>query len=149
MARPRSWTWTVIISLLVGALVATIFWLYSPYGYDRLAKERAEALRAQTPTGEMKEGTVSPKKMASQAVGSRFQMVTDGKQVFVVDLKSGRAWRYFHQTKEEGFSREDEGFLPIPFYYAGKKHYSASDIDSPSDAPGNPVVPSPEGKQPQ
>jgi hypothetical protein len=46
---------------------------------------------------------------------------------FIVGLKTGRVWRYFHQTKEEGFSKEDEGFLPIPFYYAGKKHYSAAE----------------------
>ena len=87
--------------------------------------------------------------MASQAAGSHFQMVSDGKQVFVVDLKTGRVWRYFHQTKEEGFSREDEGFLPIPFYYAGKKHYSASEIEPPAGAPENPAAPAPQEKQPQ
>jgi hypothetical protein len=74
-------------------------------------------------------------------------MVADGKQVFMVDLKSGRAWRYFRQTKEEGFSREDEGFLPIPFYYAGKKHYAASEIEAPSGAPENPAAPAPGEKQ--
>jgi hypothetical protein len=72
-------------------------------------------------------------------------MVTDGKQVFVVDLKNGRAWRYYHQTKEQGFSREDEGFLPIPFYYAGEKHYSASEIGASSSGPV--TTPGPEEKQ--
>ena len=39
MARSRSRTWTVIISLLVGVVGASIFWLYSPYGHDRLAQQ--------------------------------------------------------------------------------------------------------------
>ena len=39
MARPRSWTWTVIISLLLGIVGATVFWLYSPYGHDQLAQQ--------------------------------------------------------------------------------------------------------------
>ena len=60
-----------------------------------------------------KAGPVNLKKLASQAMGSRYQMVADGKQVFLVDLKNGRVWRYFHNTKEAGFSMEDEGFLPI------------------------------------
>lgn len=140
MARTRSWSWTVIISLLVGIAGATVFWLYSPYGHEQLAQQ------SQSPTAEVKGGALNLKKLASQAAGSHFQMVADGKQVFVVDLKSGRVWRYFHQTKEEGFSREDEGFLPIPFYYAGKKHYSASEIDAPSNDPGHPAAPAPEEK---
>ena len=143
MARPRSWTWTVIISLLVGVVGATAFWLYSPYGHEQMAPQ------SQALTAEVKEGALHLKKSATQATGSRFQMVTDGKQVFVVDLKSGRVWRYFHQTTEAGFSREDEGFLPIPFYYAGKKHYSAAQIESPTGDPGNPTAPAPQEKQPQ
>jgi hypothetical protein len=116
MARNRSWTWTVIISLLVGVAGASIFWLYSPYG--------------------------------SQAMGARYQMVADGKQVFLVDLNNGRVWRYFHHTKEGGFSVEDEGFLPIALYYGGKKHYTASEIDPPPGAPGTFPQPLPAGKQP-
>jgi hypothetical protein len=143
MARTRSWTWTVIISLLVGIAVATAFWQYSPYGQEQLAQQ------SQPLTAEVKGGDLHLKKSAFQATGSHFQMVTDGKQVFVVDLKSGRVWRYFHQTKEEGFSREDEGFLPIPFYYAGKKHYSASEIEPPAGNPENPAASTPQEKQAQ
>ena len=73
-------------------------------------------------------------------------MLSDGKQVLVIDLKTGRVWRYFHQTKEEGFSREDEGFLPVPFYYAGKKHYAATEIEPPAGNPVNPATPAPEVK---
>jgi hypothetical protein len=140
MARTRNWTWTVIISLLVGIAGATVFWLYSPYGHEQLAQQ------SQPLTAEVKGGGLHLQKSASQAKGSRFQMVTDGKQVFIVDLDTGRAWRYFHQTKEEGFTREDEGFLPIPFYYAGKKHYAASEIEPPAGDPGNPTTPAPEAK---
>ena len=84
---------------------------------------------------------MSLKKLASQAMGSRYQMVTDGKQVFLVDLKNGRVWRYFHNTKEAGFSKEDEGFLPMALYYAGQKHYAASEIEPPPGAPGSPPRP--------
>jgi hypothetical protein len=149
MARNRNWTWTVIISLLVGVVVASIFWLYSPYGHDRLAQQAAEDLKDQPLPGEGKAGPVNLKKLASQAMGSRYQMVADGKQVFLVDLNNGRVWRYFHNTKEAGFSMEDEGFLPIGLYYAGKKHYSASEIEPPPGAQGTSPPTPPAGKQPQ
>jgi hypothetical protein len=136
MARTRSGTWTVIISLLLGIVAATIFWLYTPYGHNQLAQQVVADLKSQPLPSRAKEGPLNLKKLASQAWGSDFQMVTDGKEVFVVDLKNGRVWRYFHQTKEEGAGREDEGFLPVPFYYAGKKHYTASEIGPP---PGNPA----------
>ena len=41
MARSRSRRWTAIISLLAGVVGASVFWLYSPYGHDRLAQEIA------------------------------------------------------------------------------------------------------------
>jgi hypothetical protein len=149
MARTRSWSWTVIISLLVGIAVATAFWIYSPYGHYQLAQQVGGDLKSQTPLPGAKIGALNLKNLVSQAPGSHFQMLTDGRQVFAVDLRNGRVWRYFHQTKEEGFSREDEGFLPIPFYYAGKKHYAASEIEAPANEPGNPAAPTSEGKQTQ
>jgi hypothetical protein len=149
MARNRNRTWTVIISLLVGVVGASIFWLYAPYGHDRLAQSVTGDLQTQPLSGEEKGGPVNLKKLASQAMGARYQMVADGKQVFLVDLNNGRVWRYFHHTKEGGFSMEDEGFLPIGLYYAGKKHYAASEIEPPPGAPGNPPQTPPSGKQPQ
>jgi hypothetical protein len=139
MARNKGWTWTVLISLLVGVVGASIFWLYSPYFHDQLAQQVAQDLKAQQIASEAKGGPLSLKKLPSQALGSRFQMVADGKQVFLADLQNGRVWRYFHQTKAEG-GKEDEGFIPLPFYYAGKKHYAASEIEPP---PGAPKTPSP------
>jgi hypothetical protein len=149
MAHGKSQKWTVIISLLVGVVGASIFWLYNPYGHDRLVQSVTGELQPQALPGEGEGGPVNLKKLASQAMGSRYQMVADGKQVFLVDLKNGRVWRYFHNTKEAGFSMEDEGFLPIGLYYAGKKHYTASEIEPPPGAPGNSPPTPPAGKQPQ
>ena len=53
MARGRSWTWTVIISLLVGVAGASVFWLYSPYGHDRLAPQVAGDVKTQAAPGEV------------------------------------------------------------------------------------------------
>jgi hypothetical protein len=147
MARSRSWSG--IISLLAGVVGASVFWLYSPYGHDRLAQEIAGDLKTQPSPGELKGGPGGLKKLTSQALGSRFQMVADNKQIFLVDLKDGRVWRYFHNTKEAGFDKEDEGFLPMPLYYAGQKHYVASEIEPPPTPPGSPPQASPAGKQPQ
>jgi hypothetical protein len=147
MARSGSRMWPAIISLLVGSAVASIFWLYSPYGHDWLAQQAAENLQTHSIAGDGKAGPASLKKLASQAMGARYQMVADGKQVFLVDLANGRVWRYFHHTKEAGFSVEDEGFLPIGLYYAGQKHYTASEIEPPPGAPTPQTGAT--GKQPQ
>jgi len=107
MARSRNSMWTAIISVLVGVVGASIFWVYVPYGHERLAPQGAG------------------------------------------DLQNGRVWRYFHNTKEAGFSKEDEGFLPMALYYGGQKHYAASEIEPPPGAPGSPPQTAPAGKQPQ
>jgi hypothetical protein len=149
MARNGSWTWTVIISFLVGVLGASIFWFYSPYGHDQLAQQVAKDLRTQRLPVQVKEGPVNPKQLVSQARGSRFQMVADGKDAFLVDLKDGRVWRYFHQTKEGGASKDEEGFLPLPFYYAGKKHFAASEIEATPSPSGGSSQPQAVEKQSQ
>ena len=56
MARSRSWRWTAIISLLAGVVGASVFWLYSPYGHDRLAQELAGDLKTQPPPERSKAG---------------------------------------------------------------------------------------------
>jgi hypothetical protein len=146
MARSRNGTWMAIISMLVGVVAASIFWRYSSYGHDQMAQPAAADVKTQAAPGG---GTVSLKKLATQAMGSRYQMVTDGKQMFLADLQNGRVWRYFHNTKEGGFSKEDEGFLPMPLYYAGQKHYAASEVEPPPGVPGNPSPTAPAGKQSQ
>jgi hypothetical protein len=149
MARSGSWTWTVIISFLVGVLGASIFWFYTPYGHDQLAQQVAEDLRTQRVPVQLKGGALNPQQLVSQAQGSRFQMVADGKEAFLVDLKNGRVWRYFHQAKEGGTGKEEEGFLPLPFYYAGKKHFAASEIEPPAGSTGASAQPKPMEMQPR
>ena len=149
MARNRNGTWIALISMLVGVVAASIFWRYSSYGHEQLAQQGVEDLKVQTVPGGGKGGTVSLKKLATEARGARYQMVTDGKEMFLVDLQNGRVWRYFHNTKEGGFSKEDEGFLPMPLYYAGSKHYTASEVEPPPIPPGGPLQAAPAGKQPQ
>jgi hypothetical protein len=148
MARTKSGKWTVIISGLVGMLIASIFWRYSPFSRDQLAWRATEDLQTQGAPLEVKGGPVSLKKMTSQATGQGYQLMTDGKQIFLADLKNGRVWRYFRLTKEEG-GREDEGFLPIALYYAGQKHYSASEIEPPPGTPGSPSSGAPGRTQPR
>jgi hypothetical protein len=58
-------------------------------------------------------------------------------------------WRYFHNTTEAGFNKEDEGFLPMALYYAGQKHYAASEIEPPPAAPGGSPQAPPPVKPPQ
>ncbi len=150
MARARSWRWTALISLLLGVLGASLFWLYSPYGHDRLAQELAGDLKTKALPGGETGGPVSLRQLAPQAMGSRYQMIGDGKQLFLVDLQNGRVWRYFHNTREGGFSKEDEGFLPVPLFYAGQKHYAASEVEPPPAPPGGiPPQTAPPEKQPQ
>ncbi len=74
------------------------------------------------------------KRLASPAAGWRYQLVSDGKQVFLADLKEGRVWRYFRQTREGGMGKEDEGWLPLALYFGGKKLYSASEAEPPPGA---------------
>jgi cbb3-type cytochrome oxidase subunit 3 len=131
----RNQSWTITVAVLVGLLLASIFWLYGPYLKGQVERTVAEALKAQQLTVELSPGSGGlPRGIPSQAGGPRYQMVADGKQVFLADLKEGRVWRYFHHTKEGGFAREDEGFLPVALYYGGKKFYSASDSEAPARA---------------
>jgi len=108
--------WNVFLGLFLGVLGASIFWLYSPFLKGRTGTSLAVEAS--------KEGLSLKEAAGRQALGSRFQMVTDGKQVFLADLKEGRVWRYFHVTLG---SREQEGFLSLPMFYEGKTYYSAAE----------------------
>jgi len=69
------------------------------------------------------------KAAAPVAVGPRYQLVSDGKQVFLADLQQGRVWRYFKLTKEGGSAKEEEGFLPLALFFGGKKYFSAGEVE--------------------
>jgi hypothetical protein len=144
----RNRGWATGAALVVGALAASVFWLYSPFLESRVARQVGEALKSQQLPVEVNPGTALDLKGApSQALGSRYQMVSDGKQVFLADLKEGRVWRYFYHTKEGGFAKEDEGFLSLGLYYGGKKYWSAAEVEPALTKPGE--TPSARGQQPQ
>ncbi len=127
----RGGGWTIVVVFLAGVLGAGVFWVYGPYQQQLVARQVAEIMQSHPVGVEVTKGSPGDLKAApSHVSGPRYQMVADGKNVFLVDLREGRVWRYYHQTKEGGYSKEEEGFLPISMFYAGKKHYSAGDIDA-------------------
>jgi cbb3-type cytochrome oxidase subunit 3 len=137
----RNQGWTFILALLAGALLASLYWLYGPHFKGQVERGVAQALKAQQPTLELSPGGGIPQGLPSQAAGSRYQLVAGPREVFLADLKEGRVWRYFHHTKEGGFAKEDEGFLPVPMFFGGKKFYSATEVDAPRPPEPLPVKP--------
>ena len=149
MARSRSWRWTAIISLLAGVVGASVFWLYSPYGHDRLAQEIAGDLKTQPTPGEVKGEPGSLKKLPSQALGSRYQMVTDGKQVFLVDLQERAGVAVFPQHQRDRLQQGRRGFSAhAPVLRRPEALRRLGDRGSPR-RPGGPPQAAPAGKQPQ
>jgi len=126
-----------MLGMLVGVAGASVFWLYGPHLQREIARQVAEAVKAQPLTVEVERvGPGDPKKLPAQAVGPRFQLVADGRQVFLADLQEGRVWRYFQHTKEGGYPKEEEGFLSLPLFQGGKKYFRASDLDQVPSKPG-------------
>lgn len=126
MARNRGWGY--VLALLVGAAGASVFWLWGPIMKGEVARQVAQAVSARPLTVEAGRGEAA-KVSATQALGGRFQMLSDGKHVFLADLKTGRVWRYYHFTRESG-GREDEGFQPVAILSAGKRFYAAEEIEA-------------------
>lgn len=128
MARSRGWN--VIIALVVGFAGATVFWFYGPFLKREVGHQVEEAVKDQAAKTADK-GEMSPLawKGAAPGGGARYQVVTDGKETFLADLKEGRVWRYFRHTREGGYLKDEEGFLPLPFFYGGKK-YPTADLKS-------------------
>ena len=124
MARRQGWS--LFVSFVLGMLGASLFWFYTPF---------LKGGTAGPPAMEAGKGGLSLKEAARrQASGSRFQMVSDGQQVFLADLKEGRVWRYFHVTRD---SKEEEGFLSVPMFYEGKQYLRASEVGEREPAPGH------------
>jgi hypothetical protein len=123
----RGQGWNTIIAVLVGFAAATAFWLYGPFLKSEMSRQVEEAVKGQAAkTAEMgNKGPMALKPSGAPGPGARYQMVTDGKQTLLADLKEGRVWRYFRYSREEGHQRDEEGFLPLPFFYGGKKHPNA------------------------
>ena len=130
MARNQGWR--TVAALLLGLAGATAFWVYSPYLQREVGRQVEEAVKGQASrTGDAggKPG-MELKAAATQAPGLRYQVVTDGKQTFLADLKEGRVWRYFRHTREDGHLKDEEGFLPLPFFYGGNKYPRAGEVES-------------------
>lgn len=128
----RNQGWRTATALLVGILGATAFWLYGPYLQQEVSRQVEEAVKGQA-SRSAETGSKAPLELkgpGSQAAGARYQVVTDGKQTFLADLKEGRVWRYFHYTREGGHLKDEEGFLPLPFFFGGKKYPSAGEVES-------------------
>jgi len=134
VAKRQGWSFT--IALLIGVVAASAFWLYGPYLENQIARRVAETVRQQplalTPE---KVGAAAVKAGFPKVPALRYQLVTDGKNILLADLKAGRVWRYYHHTREGGFAREDEGFLPISLYFQGKKYPSAGQVAEALDKP--------------
>jgi hypothetical protein len=129
MARSKGWH--TVGGLLLGIGLATVFWLYGPFLPRMVSRQVEEAVKGQAarvaaPAGK---GGEALQVRGLQAAGFRYQLVTDGKETFLADLKEGRVWRYYRQTREGGSQKEEEGFLPLPFFFGGKKYPQAGDVE--------------------
>lgn len=134
MARNRGWSF--IIAFLLGVLGASAFWLYGPYLENQIARRVAEAAK-ERPLPLPDKTTAAGKAGLAMLPGLRYQVVTDGKNILLADLKEGRVWRYYHHTREGGFAREDEGFLPVNLHFEGKRYSSARQVADAFDKPVN------------
>jgi hypothetical protein len=119
---------SLFFSFFIGVLGASILWLYFPFLKGVIAGPRAAEAS--------KKGLNLKDAADLQVKGSRFQMLNDGKQVFLVDLKEGRVWRYFHITQG---SKEQDGFMPLSVTYEGKQYQCASEVGDRETAQGNEV----------
>jgi hypothetical protein len=125
-------------AFLVGIAGATVFWLYGPYLQQEVSRQVEEAVKGQA-SKSAETGSKAPldlKGPGFRTAGPRYQVVTDGKQTFLADLKEGRVWRYFHYTREGGHMKDEEGFLPLPFFFGGKKYPTAGEVEPPPAKPG-------------
>lgn len=135
MARNQGWR--IIGALLLGVAGTAVFFIYGPFLQGEVSRQVEEAVKGQTAkateAGKAAEGDktkLALKALGPQGPGGRYQVVTDGKQTFLADLKEGRVWRYFHYTRDDGHLKEEEGFLPLPFFFGGKKYNSAGEVES-------------------
>lgn len=125
----KSTGYTFFWALLLGLIGASLFWLYSPFLRQEVARQVEDTLQKQEMTAAVGDkGPDSAKAGAAKVAGSRFQLLAEGGKTFMVDLKEGRVWRYYRHTREEGWARDEEGFVPLPIHYGGKTYISASDI---------------------
>lgn len=125
----KSTGYTFFWALLLGLIGASLFWLYSPFLRQEVTRQVEDTLQRQEMAAAAGEKGSDPGKAAtSRVAGSRFQLLAEGGKTFLADHKEGRVWRYFKHSREEGWARDEEGFVPLPIHFGGKTYISASDI---------------------
>lgn len=125
----RSTGFTFLWALLLGIVAASLFFLYGPYFNQEIDRRVKAALEKHDFTLRVAKGSDTELKGApGRATGTRYQLVSEGGKTFLADLQTGRVWRYFHYGKAEGWSREEEGFAPLRFYFGNKKYLSAAEV---------------------
>ncbi len=130
----RSTGWTFLWALLLGIIAASIFLLYGPYLEQEINRRVAGSLEKKDFTLQVGKGTEAQLAGApSRASGTRYQLVSEGGKTFLADLQTGRVWRYFHYGKAEGWSKDVEGFAPLPFFQGNKKFFTAGEITGPPE----------------
>ncbi|MBW1952888.1 MAG: hypothetical protein JRI66_07350 [Deltaproteobacteria bacterium] len=139
----KSTGWTFFLAILLGIVGTTVFWLYSPFLDQKVANQIEAALKNKEFSIQALKGSGAEIQGApSMAQSHRFLLISGNNQTFLADLKDGRVWRYFRHSKEGGWPREAEGFIPLRFYFQGKKFYAASEASP--DQIGNPRDSNPE-----
>jgi hypothetical protein len=130
----RSTSWTFFWALLLGIIAASIFLLYGPYLEQEINRRVAKALETKDFTLQVSKGTESQfTGAAPRAAGTKYSLVSEGGKTFLADLQTGRVWRYFHYGKAEGWSKDVEGFAPLPFFQGNKKFSTAGEATGTSE----------------
>ncbi len=132
----RSTGWTFFWALVLGIIAASIFLLYGPYLEREINRRVAAALEKKDFTLQVAKGSDNPTAAAvPRAVGPRYALVSDGGKTFLADLQTGRVWRYFHYGKAEGWSKDVEGFAPLPFFQGNRKFFTAGEATGSPESP--------------
>jgi hypothetical protein len=132
MAKSKGWMF--LWAFLVGIIATSIFLLYGPYLEQEINRRVAGVLEKKDFTLQVAKGSEALLTGApARASGSRYQIVSEGGNTFLADLQTGRVWRYFHYGKAEGWSKDVEGFAPLPFFQGNKKFYNAGDATGTPD----------------
>jgi hypothetical protein len=131
----RSTGWTFFWALLLGIIVASIFLLYGPYLEQEINRRVSHSLENKDFTLRVNKGSDTQVAGAPTrgAAGTRFQIIAEGGHTFMADLQTGRVWRYFRYGKAEGWSKDVEGFAPLPFFQGNKKFFSAGELTGPPE----------------
>lgn len=130
----RSTSWTFLWALLLGVIAASIFLLYGPYLEQEINRRVAKGLETKDFTLQVSKGTEGQfTGAAPRAAGAKYSLVSEGGKTFLADLQTGRVWRYFHYGKAEGWSKDVEGFAPLPFFQGNKKFSTAGEATGPAE----------------